>query len=107
MTTKAGRRVPSPVITADQLPSPVSIPKMARKWPALWKFFQEKRRKTNIRANGCLTLFFEDGRFKLCVNDRANQRSLFVSGSEVAEVFDLANRALESDKVGWRAHSGR
>lgn len=105
--TKPGRKITNPVIKEEQDALDASTPVFGRKYPMLWKFFQKKQRSPGIKPNGCITLFYEDFRFKLCVNDRPNNRSLFVSAKEPADAFALAEQALSSDRVGWRSYKGR
>lgn len=56
------------------------------------------------RKTATLTIFVDDGAFKASLNDRDNERSLFVSGSGFYDVLDVLEALLLEDdtKVGWR-----
>ena len=57
------------------------------------------------RKTSTLLSFCEDGVFKICINDRENSRSAFVSGRSFEEALDVLETALDSDTVEWR-HKG-
>lgn len=56
------------------------------------------------RERGTLLLFVQDGRWKACLNDKADSCTCFVSGGTVKEVLAAANAALGAGKGDWRAY---
>jgi hypothetical protein len=54
------------------------------------------------REVSTLTFSMEDGKLKGCVNDRANEASLWRSGDTIEEVLACLEAALEDNKSTWR-----
>ena len=103
MTNKAGRRVAHPAQQAEQVEANGSTPVFAENYPHIWRFLKESRRTENFQKTGCLTVFWEDGVFKVCLNDRPNYRSCFVSHQELAGALRIADRGLRSKGLKWRS----
>jgi len=59
------------------------------------------------RATGTLLLFTQDGYLKACLNDRALDRSCFVTGPSLTLLFDVAEDGLAEDLLDWRQRKGR
>lgn len=53
-------------------------------------------------STGTLTLFLEAGCFKLCLNDRPNARSAFISGKTLTLAFDAAQVGMANSSINWR-----
>lgn len=102
MTTKAGRRVARPATTPDQDDRDTSTPSFAENYPSLYRFLAESRLNDGFSKTGCLTVFWEDGVFKVCMNDRPNLRSCFVSHPQLGVAFQIADRGLRSRSLKWR-----
>jgi hypothetical protein len=56
------------------------------------------------RQTATLTLLWEEQVWKCCVNDRDNNRSLWVSGDSISEVIERAEKALHDDSPAWRTY---
>lgn len=54
------------------------------------------------RQTATMTLFAEDGLFKVCLSDRATERVLWASGTTLLEVMADLEAALVSGKAEWR-----
>lgn len=67
----------------------------------LTKWESGKPRKTTT-----LTLFVEDGAFKVCVNDRDGGRVAFVTGNALGEVWDALEGGLATASLDWRRAAG-
>lgn len=83
-------------------PKPLSRPNFAKKFPELLDFLEIPRRSVQGFTTGSMTIFFEDGYFKICLNDRPNQRSVFVTSQELSKGFELAELGLISNSLNWR-----
>jgi len=102
MSNNAGRSVARPAQTADQVEPLVSTAKFAENYPHVYRFIAESRRTENFHKTGSITLFWEDGVFKLCLNDRPNYQSTFVSDRELSGALRIADRGLGSRRLKWR-----
>ena len=107
MTSKIGRRIAHPAQTADQVQSNGSSPVFAENYPHLYRFLAESRKTENFSKTGSMTVFWEDGVFKVCLNDRPNYRSCFVSDRELAGALRIADRGLGSRGLRWRSKGYR
>jgi len=54
------------------------------------------------RQLATLTVFVDDGSWKVWLNDRDNQRSLCVSGQGFQEALRMLEAALGSERPSWR-----
>lgn len=81
---------------------PLSRPIFAKKYPELLDFLEIPRRSVQGFTTGSMTIFFEDGYFKICLNDRPNERSVFVTSQELSKGFELAELGLMSNSLNWR-----
>ena len=54
------------------------------------------------RETSTLLLFVEEGRWKLCLHDRALSRSAWVSGASPEACLEALEAALGSEVVEWR-----
>lgn len=54
------------------------------------------------RQTSTLLLFFEDGAWKACLNDRENARSAWASGGSPHQAIRALEDALGDDLVEWR-----
>lgn len=81
---------------------PLSRPVFAENYPELFAFLEIPRRSVQGFTTGSMTIFFEDCRFKICLNDRPNERSVFLSSHELSKAFKLAEAGLMSNSLNWR-----
>ena len=71
--------------------------------PALWEFVTASAWDDGQeRVTGTILIFVEDGRVKLCLNDRDGDCVAFVSGLTFEEALSSANEGLEGDTLDWR-----
>ena len=77
--------------------------KLFASMPALWEFLTVERWEDEAtRTTGTLLMFCEDGKVKLCLNDRDQDLVGFVTGSTLEEVLKVAEKSLVDDTVDWR-----
>lgn len=74
-----------------------------KEWPYLSAFMSSTSWDDGtIRETGTLLLFVQEGYLKACINDRALDRSAFVTGPSINCLFDLVEAGLEQDSLDWR-----
>lgn len=74
-----------------------------KEWPFLSAFLaQTQWDDGTIRETGTLLLFVQEGYLKCCLNDRAMDRSAFVTGASINCLFDLCEAGLEKGDLDWR-----
>jgi len=59
------------------------------------------------RQTSTLMLFSDNGTLKLCLNDRDNARSVFVSGQNIMEAFELLEKGLRESSLDWKMKGNR
>lgn len=104
MSNKPGRPIAHPATTADQPELDVSTPNFGQNYPSLYRFLKEKRETPGRHATGCMTIFWEDGVFKVSINDRPNGKSSFVSHGELQGALHIADRGIRSGTLQWRVN---
>jgi hypothetical protein len=102
MTTKAGRSIARPANSAEQVEASRSTPVFAENYPHLYRWLSESRKTENFVKTGAMTVFWEDGVFKVCLNDRPNYQSCFVSHQELSGALRIADRGIGSRGLKWR-----
>ena len=107
MSNNSGRRVARPATTPEPNANDASTPVFAENYPRLYLFLEKPRKTSAYQKTGCLTIFWEDGVFKVCLNDRPNYRSAFVSAQGLGECFRIADRGLGTGTLKWNAKAYR
>lgn len=102
MNEPLGRPVQRPSNDDGTVQPVVSSPGFVDKFPYLAEFLTKSRGDGQLPTTGTVTLFLEDGHFKLCLNDRPAARSTFVTGDTLGQVLDAADAALGSNTIKWR-----
>lgn len=102
MTDKIGRPVRRPASDDRMPPTRLSSPDFLERWPELHKFLAIPRGSGQNPSTGTLTLFIEQGCFKLCLNDRPLARSSFVTGRSLTLALDAANVGIANQTIRWR-----
>ncbi len=102
MSDKPGRPVARPSQDDGTLPPVVSSPGFVDLYPHLADFLIKSRGDGQTPTTGTITLFLEQGHFKLCLNDRPLARSTFISGWTLHEALKAADAALRSNMIRWR-----
>lgn len=59
-----------------------------------------------MRQRSTLLLFYEDGLCKVCLNDRAEGRTMWRSGCSAWEALEALEQALASGAIDWRKQTG-
>ncbi len=97
-----GRKVDKPAPSElSNSQKPVSSPVFADNFPALWDFLQKQRDYGEIHKTGCVTIFVDGERIKLCVNDRPSRQTAFVSGHGLMEALARVDRGLLEGSLRW------
>ena len=104
MSSNVGRPVARPAQVADQMNPAVSISSFAEKYPALFDMIGKSRKNEKFHERGCFTVFFEDGVFKVSLNDRPNGQSCFVSSPQLGQALCIADAGIRSGTLRWRAN---
>ncbi len=108
-----GRKVDKPAPSElSNGQKPVSSPVFADNFPTLWDFLQKQRDYGEIHKTGCVTIFVDGEKIKLCANDRPARQSCFVSGDGLLEALARLDRgllegSLRWSKQGYRRRSGK
>lgn len=102
MDQEIGRPVKRPSPDDGTLPQELSSPNFRERWPLLFKFLAQHRGSGQMPSTGTLTLFLEQGCFKLCLNDRPNARSTFISGKSLTLALDAAEVGITQGNIRWR-----
>lgn len=55
-----------------------------------------------IRTTATLLIFVDNGSLKVCINDRDNSRSAFVSEATFAALLDTLEAKLTAETLDWR-----
>jgi hypothetical protein len=75
--------------------------------PALTEFLASISYSDGVpRQTGTLTVFFEAGRWKCCLNDREQEESGFLTVNELIDLPLAVDLALQEGKVDWRVKQG-
>jgi len=82
----------------------VSSPLFAQNYPSLFRLVGVSRPSEKYHPRGCFTVFWEDGVFKVAINDRPEGRSCVVSSAELGEAMQIADRGLRSGTLQWRVN---
>lgn len=85
-----------------------SDPAFFKKYPALAEFLSlEAWDEQTARERGTLTLFWEEGCFKLAVNDRDSEQTTFLSKGTFLGVLESLEKGFKEDSLDWRAQKGK
>jgi hypothetical protein len=101
MSSNLGRPVARPVTETESTGETVSTPGFRGHFPILWKFLADRRDLGEIHQTGCVTLFVDGSKIKLCVNDRPSRQSCFVSGDTLMEALARVDRGLAEGSLKW------
>ena len=80
---------------------PVSSPVFADNFPTLWEFLEKRRDFGEYHQTGCVTIFVDGDKIKLCANDRPNRQSSFVSGDNLLQALARLDRGLLEGSLRW------
>lgn len=81
---------------------------LAEAFPALVEFVSLEKWDDGTSRQPCSFLItYEEGMFKVWLNDRATGRSAWLSGGTMADALASAERGLLDDSVAWRRQTGK
>lgn len=100
--SKPGRSISPPRSPKiEESANPPSSPVFADNFPTLWDFLQKQRDYGEIHKTGCVTIFVDGEKIKLCANDRPARQSCFVSGDGLLEALARLDRGLLEGSLRW------
>lgn len=102
MSKPIGRPVLRPSDNDGTIQPQPSTPGFVDLYPHLAEFLVKSRGDGQKATTGTITLFLEQGQFKLCLNDRPLSRSTFISGGSLQQALAAADAALGSHRIKWR-----
>lgn len=72
--------------------------------PRLWEFIAWRQYEDGEkRVPGSVSLFWQDGGFKVCLSDKDSGSVAFIWGPDPVETLFAAEAALEGGTLDWRA----
>lgn len=78
--------------------------KLTSSWTALWEQLTDVAWDDGSeRRPSTLLLFFSDGVWKACLNDKESERTGWIAGHTLSELLSSLDKALAGNKVDWRA----
>lgn len=78
-------------------------PRFQKSYPALWEYCTSDQYPDGTRRQrSSMVIFFEESVVKLCLNDKDQLRSLWVTADTVEKVFSTADKALQTAHPPWR-----
>src|SRR5262249_24986254 len=73
-------------------------------YPALWQFLTATEYKPGEpRERSSLTMFVEEGSFKLCLSERTKNCSCWATGPTFLEALEALERRITSASPEWRS----
>jgi hypothetical protein len=58
------------------------------------------------RKTGTITVFFEDGYWKLCISDRDVGETAWLTGGDLLTLLDMAELEMDGGELEWRKPFG-
>lgn len=101
MSDTKGRKVDRPSVQREPGLRNLSRSPFEESFPVLWQFLAIQRDLGESHKTGCVTLFVDGDKIKLCVNDRPSRQSTFVSGSTLMEALARVDRGLKEGSLNW------
>lgn len=87
--------------------SPFTDPEFAASYPFLHSHLSDTRYSDDsARVTSTLLVFVDSGCLRLCINDRDNGRSCFVSRSTFEEALAALEKGLREGSLDWRKKGG-
>jgi hypothetical protein len=72
-----------------------------KKYPALFRFLDGIRNGCAAEGTGTMLFFRDQTKWKLCLNDRPNAKSAFVTHQNLAELLAIADRGIATKQLEW------
>ena len=83
-------------------PHEVRDEEAASSYPCLFEFLACRVWNDKARALGSVTLFADEGRWKVCFADKEHQEVGFTTLGSLSGFLDALERALDEDRCDWR-----
>jgi len=78
----------------------------AEEYPTLLSYLSERTYSDNKpRVTSTLLIFVDDGILRICINDRDNNRSAFVTAATFSEALASLESRLLEESLDWRVKS--
>lgn len=105
--TSSGQQDPPPIDAKEAQPTPVPLPYQSDGTVSLgkllsWHLTARRYADGTPRDVSTITLFWEHGRWKVCLNDRDNGKVAFLTTSELTHLWDELEAALQARTLDWR-----
>jgi hypothetical protein len=72
-----------------------------KKYPKLFRFVDSIREGVAGEGTGTMLIFRDHMKWKICLNDRPNAKSAFVTHRSLADLLAIADRGLAQSKLEW------
>lgn len=96
--------VPSLSIESGGMPDAVWMERL----PALWEYLTaEEFEDGSAREVATILAFFEEGQWKVCLNDRAREASAWKSGRTLFSAMEALDADLQAGTQEWRVSRGK
>ena len=77
---------------------------LEKDYPNVWAhLYQDRYDDGTPRKTSTLLFFLDEGKCKVCVNDREMNRSFFRAAAGLYDALEAVEEALESGSADWRA----
>lgn len=74
-------------------------------YPTLWEYLTSTQwAEGGVRKTATLLVFTEEGEVKLCLNDRAANRTRWCQAETLNSVLAMLESELATDQGGWRKY---
>jgi hypothetical protein len=81
---------------------------LSKKYPTWAEFlYRQCWEVGQPRLTGTVTLFWEEGLWKMALNDRDTGASCFISGKTLSDLMLTAEKGLCDDSLPWRLKDAR
>lgn len=87
---------------ATGVPRPPEDVAFQNRYPALFEYLTLAWEAGAARKTATATLFSEEGRFKICLNDRESGCTAWCAGETVLEALDSLEGHLRAGDADWR-----
>lgn len=106
--SEIGRKIDRPELSkSSDTGKPVSTPSFQANFPTLWDFLSKQRDYGEIHKTGCVTLFVDGEKIKLCANDRPSRQSCFISADGLLQALARLDRGLLEGSLQWSSANYR
>jgi hypothetical protein len=91
------------VVDGISIAAPAERCKLTSGWKSLWDHLTEtKWDDGSERTPSTLLVFYSDGCWKACLNDKSMGRTGWISSATLSGLLRTLDEALEAEKLDWR-----